>query len=229
MRQRNLFILLLLLISSTSFAQLGIRAGVNIADQKFSFSNESVHSMLEGNSLTGFNLGLVYQLNPQKSGVGFETGLILTQKGGTFAFDKDNVKESIIKGYNELNYLELPINLRLKLNLGGVVSVFGTGGVYGAYALQGKTIFEDALGDIVHAESFEDAMERLDYGYSFGGGVEFIKKLQISAHWNRGLQKNDPSKKRLEMIESETGIPAVNLKPNKVNNGFSVTLTYQLW
>lgn len=106
-----------------------------------------------------------------------------------FSLDSTDVINSFVKGYHEINYVEVPMNLRLRLNFGGVVGIFGTAGIYGAYALNGKTVFESDIPSLLKEDSFDGFMDRIDYGYSFGGGIELIRKLQIGASWSQGLQK----------------------------------------
>ncbi len=222
------FVLTMMLISVTNtFAQIGIRAGVNTANELHSFNREELSAFYHNNKLTGYQIGLVYQANPQKSGLGFEVGALLSQKGGIFEFDKGNLSGSIVKGYHEINYLEVPVNLRLKLGFGGIVGVFGTGGIYGAYALKGKTVFESDLGELVHADNFDSFIDKIDYGYSFGCGIELLRKIQVAASWNRGLEKKAADKNLLDKIEDESGIPSPNLTAKKSMNTFTVSLTYQ--
>lgn len=224
----KLFITLSIVFFCTSYAsaQLGIRAGVNMANEIQTFDYEGISSAFQNENLTGYQVGLVYQLNPTRSGFGFEVGTLLSQKGGVFSLDSTGVVNSLVKGYHEINYVEVPMNLRLRLNFGGVVSVFGTAGVYGAYALKGKTVFESDLPTLIKEDSFDGFMDRIDYGYSFGGGVELIKKLQIGATWSQGLQKRDGNKSIADMLTTESGGMVPNLKPTSKNKAFSVTLTY---
>lgn len=224
----KLIITIFFALLSVSFAsaQLGIRAGVNMANEIQSFDHEGISAAFQSENLTGYQVGLVYQLNPRNYGLGFEVGALLSQKGGVFSIDSTGVVNSFVKGYREINYVEVPMNLRLKLNFGGVVGVFGTAGVYGAYALKGKTVFESDLPTLIKEDSFESFMDRIDYGYSYGAGVELVRKLQIGAHWSQGLQKRDTNKNILDVIQTESGGIAPNLKATSMLKSFSVTLTY---
>lgn len=227
MNSKTLTTLLILLLSvSYASAQLGIRAGVNMANEIQTFDHEGISNAFHNDNLTGYQVGLVYQFNPKKSGVGFELGALLSQRGGVFSLDSTDVINSFVKGYHEINYVEVPMNLRLRLNFGGVVGIFGTAGIYGAYALNGKTVFESDIPSLLKEDSFDGFMDRIDYGYSFGGGIELIRKLQIGASWSQGLQKKDANKSILEMITTESGGIAPNLKSTSKNRAFSVTLTY---
>lgn len=211
----------------SSFGQLGIRAGVNMANEIRSFNNESIVAAFNNDNLTGYNVGLVYQFNPKQTGLGLELGALLSQKGSVFRIDNSKVVNSIIKGYHEINYVDVPLNIRFRLDIGSAISFFASGGAYGSYALNGKTVFEsDIVADISKSDSFDDFMSRIDYGYSVGAGIEFIRKIQLSAGWSEGLQKKDATKSLLEQINNETGNSVPNLTSKSNSRVFTVSLTY---
>ena len=216
----------LIFFSTVSFAQLGIRAGVNMANELQSFNQESIEAAFQSDNLTGYQVGLVYQINPKKTGVGFEVGALLSQKGGVFRFDKNEIVNSLIKGYREINYVEVPLNLRLRVDWGGVVGVYGNAGIYGAYALKGKTVFESDIATLAKEDTFDSFMDRIDYGYSFGGGVELVKKLQIGAYYSQGLMKRDTNKSILDKVNTESGGSVPNLKATNTSKVFTISLTY---
>lgn len=218
--------LFLLLSCSMTFAQLGIRAGVNMANEIHLFEDKGISSAFKSENLTGYQVGLVYQFNPERSGIGFEIGALLSQKGGVFRFDDSDVLNSFVKGYREINYIEMPLSLRGRIQFGGVLGIYGSAGIYGACALNGKTVFESNLGDIVRSNTFDEFMDRIDYGYSLGAGVELIKKLQIGFNWNQALQKKDADKSILDMINTESGNRVPNLKAKSNARAFAITLTY---
>lgn len=229
MKHRYILLLTLVLsVTTTSYAQFGIRGGVNMANEIHSFDNEAIHAAFQGDNLTGYQVGLVYEFNQKKNGLGlgFEVGALLSQKGGVFKMDSASVVQSMIKGYHEINYVEVPLNFRLNLNMGGVVGIYGTAGIYGAYALKGKTVFESDIATLIYEESFDSFMDRIDYGYSYGAGIELVRKLQIGLQWSQGLQKRDANKSILDKISTESGGIAPNLTAKSTSKAFSVTLTY---
>ncbi len=224
-----LIVLILGLFTGNSFAQLGIKAGVNMANELHSFDSEAIAAGFQSDNLTGYHIGLVYQLNPRRTGFGFDVGALLSQKGGTFNMPSSDIIGSVIKGYHEVNFIEMPVNLRFRVRLGGAVGLFATGGVYGAYALKGKTVFESDVATLLHEESFDKMMDRLDYGYSYGGGIEFMRKIQIGVNFSQGLQKRDANKSLVDKITSESGGFVPNLQVQNTSKVFSVSLTYLLW
>lgn len=226
MKIKPIILSIILLMSTSSYAQLGIRGGVNMANELHSFNSDAIEAAFQSDNLTGYQIGLIYQLNPKRSGLGFEVGALLSQKGGVFQVDSTGLVQSLIRGYHEINYVEVPINIRLKMNFGGIIGIFGTAGAYGAYALNGKTVFESDIASIVHADSFDSFMDRIDYGYSYGAGVELLKKIQLGFQWSQGLQKRDANKSILDKISTESGGTVPNLTAKNASKAFSITLTY---
>lgn len=226
MKNRYFLSAIILLFTATGYAQFGIRGGINMANELHSFNHEAISAAFQSDNLTGYQVGLVYEFNPRKSGLGFEIGALLSQKGGVFRMDSTNFAQSLIKGYHEINYVEVPMNVRLRLNFGGVLGVFGTAGIYGAYALRGKTVFESDIATLIHEDSFDSFMNRIDYGYSYGVGVELLRKIQLGLQWSQGLQKRDANKNILDKISTESGGIAPNLTAKSSSNVFTVVLTY---
>ncbi|HHT22432.1 MAG TPA: PorT family protein [Bacteroidales bacterium] len=231
MKTRNVAtFIFLILFASNAFSQLGIKAGVNMANEIHSFNKESISAAFASENLNGLHVGLVYQLNPKKSGFGFDLGALFSQKGNMFNYDNNSgIEENIVRGYHEINYIDVPVNLRLKLKFGGVVGIYATGGVYGSYALNGQTVFESDISTLRYEESFDDFMDRIDYGYSVGGGIEFLNKFQIGVKWDQALQKKDASKSILEKVGDADGGMNPNLEAKKQSRVFSVSLTFLLW
>ncbi len=179
-----------------------------MANEIKSLSGDALRAGFSTENLTGYQIGVVYQLNPNKSGLGTEIGFLVSQKGYSFS-DSISLEDNIKNGYKEINYLEFPIHLRYRFML-GFVGVFGYGGVYAGYALDGKIVTEtDGTTETVEYKEYTD---RVDYGYNLGMGVEFFKKIQFGINWSQGL-KNIVSQ---EVENTDT----------TKNRVFSVGLTY---
>lgn len=209
MRKKTYSLLLaLLIITSGTYAQLGIKAGINLANEIKSLNSEDIAVGFKTDNLTGYQIGLVYQLTPKKSGIGAELGMLVSQKGYAFS-DSLSLVDAVREGYKEMNYLEAPFKLRYQIKL-GLIGVFGYGGVYAGYALSGKTVVEteNTSEDI----GFQDFVDRVDYGYNLGVGVEFFRKIQFGANWSQGIKNTNLSDS--QELDSTT------------NRVFSVGLTY---
>jgi len=192
------------------FAQLGIKAGINIASEVNSFSQFDIQAGFNSTNLTGNQIGLVYQAMPKKSGLGIEIGALLTQKGSSFS-DSTHIDNVIKQGYRELNYLEVPLNLRYHLAV-GVVGIYGFGGIYGGYALSSKTV--DETTNSTQNGTFVTTVDHIDYGYSVGAGLELFRKIQFGATLSQGI-KNTAS--------PVVGLPTPTTATNRV---YSVNLVY---
>jgi hypothetical protein len=215
MKSRYIFVFALLLFCSLGLsAQLGIKAGVNMANELKSFSSDNPHNGFSSNNLTGYQIGLIYQFMPAQSGLGCELGALLSQKGSSFN-DSDSTNASIgyfIKqGYSELNYLEVPFCFRYRLSL-GLVGVYGTAGIYAGYALNGKTVNEST--SVAVNRKYPEFIDHLDYGYNFGGGLELFRKIQFGATWSQGLKN------------TATTIVGPPVPTKSINKVFSINLVY---
>ncbi|MEI8271993.1 MAG: outer membrane beta-barrel protein [Paludibacter sp.] len=210
MKTKHIILVVLLTITTGLFAQFGIKTGVNMANEIKSFSQADIAAGFDSKNLNGYQIGLIYQAMPKKSGLGFEIAAILTQKGSAFT-DTSTVAGIIQKGYRELNYVEVPLNLRYRLML-GFISIYGTAGVYGSYELSGKTVNE--ITDATQNSTYPTFMDHVDYGYNLGLGLELFKKMQFGGTWSQGI-KNSPA--------LTTGLPSALTSSNRV---FSINLVY---
>jgi hypothetical protein len=204
------FLVVLLFCTTGLYAQLGIKAGVNVADEVNSFSQSDIKAGFNSTNLTGYQIGLVYQANPKKSGFGIEIGALLSQKGSTFS-DSTKIANIIKQGYKELNYLEVPFNVRYRLSLGGL-GLYGFGGIYGGYALSGKIVDETTTA--TQNEVYPGFNDHLDYGYSLGAGIELFRKIQFGASLTQGLKNTSTT---------IVGLPTPTTLTNHV---YSVNLVY---
>jgi len=204
-------VILFTIFSIGASAQLGIKAGINMANETKSFSNNDVSAGYKSENLTGYQMGFVYQILHKKSGFGFETGASISQKGSFFSFDSTTVGNSVREGYKEINYLEVPLNLRYKLSL-GFIGVYGFGGLYGGYVLSSKTV--DEILDVTVVGKYSGFTSRIDFGYNFGAGLELLKKIQLGATWSKGLKNTSNFNQPEDMtvpFKSTNGVYSINL------------------
>lgn len=209
---RKIAHLLILLFSFTTAinAQLGIKAGVNLANEIRSFSQSDLATSFSSKNLTGYQIGLTYQIMPKKSGFGLDLGAIISQKGSSY-IDSTSYDDMVHEGYSEKNYLEIPIALRYRLK-SGFFGLYGTGGIYGAYALNGKVVDETA--NNTNSDSYKNLNDHLDYGLNFGFGIELQNKIQLGTTWSKGLKNT---------VLYNPATPSLTNKKNKV---FTINLVY---
>ena len=202
MKAIKFIILGIMLLSATvSFGQIGIRAGINMANEIKSFSWEDISESFQANNLVGYQIGVVQQVMFRKSNLGIEAGILLSQKGYTFI---DNTTNN--NCYKEINFLEIPLNLRCQVKL-GAIGIFGYGGMYAAYSLGGKIVDEST--NESQSINYPRFYDRLDYGYNIGAGVEFFKKIQLAGVWAQGLKNT-----------------SINPDNSSMNRVLSINLTY---
>ncbi len=155
MKKIVLLVMLSILVSLTSMAQIGVKAGMNFAKQ----SGNNVTSYSEA-YLSNFNFGLFTHkdLIPLLK---IRVGLDYSPKGTKWDSGNDYEQATY-------NYLELPVLARVKLG-----PVYGLGGFYGAYAMSGK-IKMDISGMKTEDDFDFDTNEigRFDYGMKFGLGFQ---------------------------------------------------------
>ena len=210
MKSKHIILAVFLVFAPRLFAQFGIKTGVNMANEIKSFSQADIAAGFDSKNLNGYQIGLIYQAMPKKSGLGFEVAAILTQKGSAFT-DTSTVAGVIQKGYRELNCVEVPLNLRYRLTL-GFIGVYGIAGVYGSYELSGKTVNE--ITDATQNSTYPTFMDHVDYGYNLGLGLELFRKIQLGGTWTQGI-KTTPS--------TTIGLPTPLTSSNRV---FSINLVY---
>lgn len=211
MRRKQFSVILLLVCSTGIFAQLGLKVGLNMANELNRFDQQGITNTFSSKNLTGYQIGLLYQAMPKKSGIGCEFGVLLSQKGSSF---KDTTSTATVKsGYKELNYAEVPFNIRYRLSL-GFIGIYAIAGIYGGYALSAKMVDESKDPTVIQNEAFPTFMDHVDYGYNVGAGIELFKKLQIGASWSQGLKNT---------ANAYIGIPTPISSSNQV---FSINLVY---
>ncbi len=210
--KRIQILLLILAFALGSYAQFGIKAGINMANQIRSFRKADIIKGFSTENLTGFQIGVMYQAFPRFSDMGTDVGLFISQKGFAYTDSTQIVNDLITLGYKEYNYVELPINIRYRYSH-KLIGAYASGGIYGAYLLSGKSVDETV--NSIENMSFRGVMERLDYGYSLNAGIEVLRQMQLGLSWTHGL------KYFLNSLSSKN-----TTEENKDNRVFSINLTY---
>lgn len=186
-------IFLMLLLATTSFGQLGVKAGLN-------FANISNANEINASTRTGFHAG-VFLAGSSKSILSSRTELLYSRQGYDFSSGANT-------GHVNLEYLMLPqlfaINITplLQVQAGGQVS----------YLLNAAVDSTGATGNPT-AGKVIDIYNRLDFG--LGGGVEVhpIKMLIVGARINFSLGNLF---KEIEPGETFTFRPSINAKNNLI-------------
>ena len=165
--------ILSILFVSASFAQtrIGITAGLNASNVNISGDGNSVSS----NYKAGFQAGLVADFGISEN-FSIIPELLFSQRGCKFkGFD----------GSLTLNYLQLPVNLAYKFDVGYGSKLFIFAGPYVGYGISGKSKFDGSSEDVKFG-SKEDEMKALDFGINVGVGYEY-EKVFFKLQFNPGL------------------------------------------
>jgi len=197
--KKSLFILVFsILFAGTSLAQVrfGITTGLNFS----SFSGDKNFNGDSWGYLVGFQGGLVVDIGITEN-FSIIPELLYSQRGAYNKYEEIENKKNTVEFSFILNYLQVPVNLAYKLNVGSSkLSLFA--GPYVGYALSGqfKTDYnmdgekESEKEDIEFGSDVEQ-MKALDYGVNIGAGFEFGSGMFLKLQYNMGLNNlsNDNS------------------------------------
>lgn len=175
------------------FAQtFGIKGGLNLSTVLIKNDDETLSDDFKMNP--GFHIGATAEF-PSDKAISFETGLFVTTKGYRINQDEMSGPETFkVEGKMNLLYLDLPLTVKAKFDVGGV-KLFGVFGPYIGMGLSGKSKFtltfngETESGEETinwGSDENEDIFKRLDYGLTMGAGVE-INSILIGANYGLGL------------------------------------------
>jgi hypothetical protein len=187
MRKVYLAVVLSLVTALAVNAQgIGIKAGINLANMVFDSEWEESFDLR-----LGFHGGIVFEVGLTDA-IFFGSGIIFSQKGTKFSYTDEDFDDESYSGFTLINYLEVPINLLYKADLGGAKLVFEAGPYLG-YAINGKEQidYEDNGTSISFSEDIEfgneeDQVKRIDYGINVGVGLEF-SSFKVGAQYGLGL------------------------------------------
>lgn len=209
MKKLLTIVALMVLGATTSFAQLGLRAGVNFNNIGKDAKDEPI---LKAENKTGFHIGAVYNIDLIGS-FSIEPGLYFSQKGftldGEVMLDAGDPNQSLfdlssysLKGDANMNYLEVPVNVKYKLLDLSILGLDAHIGPFVAYGLGGKLKGENGGKDFKLFDKDEGDYNRLDFGLQMGVGAVLINKIYAGVNYDMSLTK----------INEAEGIKKDNLK-----------------
>ncbi len=169
------FIISVTAVAATAQGRFGIKGGLNFNSLKD--VSQSVDDTWS--KQTGHHIGLTYQAKIPFIGLGIQPELL---------FERRRSENSMGNTVN-MDYLTLPINVQIGLDL-LLFRPFIMAGPYLSYAI-GK-------GDMLANVPWDD-INRLDYGYMLGAGVD-IWRLQVSGKymWGQGKLQDAGSQPLLD-------------------------------
>lgn len=200
---RKLYLLLFFLVSA--YNELPAQSRIAMVGGAHSASVNETNSLPDWDELkskyssrTGVHFGFMsdLQLSPG-SKLYFQPGVFLVNKGRKFSntYDTTVFEYSSIDATQYVNYIELPLNLVLKIPVGQKVKFFIGGGPSVSFLYNGKEKTETFLktGEFVTVENMDlpagdgpGKYKTLDFGANGTAGFEF-GKIFIAANFSRGI------------------------------------------
>lgn len=219
--KKLLTITLALSFFSAAKSQLYVQGGLNLAN----ISTTSSGSVSDNNMLVSFNAGFMAR-SKFSGAVAFESGLLLDGRGSKTQIGSGNTYYKVT--FNPL-YLEVPLNLIVRVPVSDDVNFFFNAGPYAAMGIAGKSKAEGSIlgvsgsktenikftndGSDQDIQAFSE-LKRFDYGLNFGGGID-LKKVLIKLNYGYGLSKinasqtndNEDDKNKYRIFSISLGIP----------------------
>ena len=176
----SVFLLLFALLSTPGFSQIkfGVKADVGLNNPTFSTEALKVENM------TSYSIGpSVEAILPLPAvNVGVELSLLYNDNRMSVANltgGKNGEKRELSN-----RYLNLPVNVKAKLGLGGLpIKLYGVAGPYVGYLISGDKIDFQSIGDDIKAKSFQA-------GANIGAGLEILSMVQVGVNYSVKLTDN---------------------------------------
>lgn len=208
-----------LVSAQSSGMQFGILGGVNFQNLN---GNDYSGNKLENDMIVGFHAG-VNVLIPIAPEFYFQPGLLFSTKGAT---NENVVLGTTITTTTNLSYIELPINLVYRGELGNGFVLVGFG-PYVGYGIGGKVSVEGGSVTLENDVEFKSVVETddelltpyfkaFDAGANVFAGYEMAGGLFMQLNAQLGLLNINPEDKRITDDESSVK-----------NTGFGLSLGYR--
>ncbi|MBP9883905.1 MAG: PorT family protein [Chitinophagales bacterium] len=199
--KKIIFIVLAIVYSLHASSQdTGVRFGLTVSPQISWMS--SGDNGLEGNgSYVGFNYGLLVDvLIP--TNYAFATGLLISYDGGKLTYT-DSTQFNTFPGVTypggtsvdyRIQYLEIPLSMKLRTNQIGYITYFGQFGLQGGIELRSRADIEYLNSGINQTQSkvtFGKDVTPGNFGLLIGGGLEYELSgntaLLLALQFNNGF------------------------------------------
>ncbi|HEX2968363.1 MAG TPA: porin family protein [Bacteroidales bacterium] len=201
MKNRVFSVLIITLFATTiAFSQEikpGILAGINFQNLN---GKNATGDKLENDLVIGYRAG-VNVLFPIAPEISFQPGLLFSVKGAKNPANGLDIKYKI-------NYLELPLNILYRGQLGNNYVLLGFG-PYVAFALSGNVTVNDDKRKVTFQNTVETGdpattpyLRRFDAGADIFAGYELSNGLYLTINTQLGLLKINPEDKRNSSDES---------------------------
>jgi hypothetical protein len=215
-------------IFTNATSQVYVQGGVNLANITTTKSGATE----KNNMLTTFNAGILGRLGLSTT-IDLETGLLLDGRGSKAStYFTTSTEDNYVKSKFNPLYLEVPLNLIVRLPMENKTNIFFNAGPYVAMGIAGKSKSETKLfgatstttndikfnNDDPSTTQQEDAgynkLKRFDYGLNVGGGFDFGSIL-LKVNYGMGFVKinstesdnSSNDKNKFRTVSISLGIP----------------------
>lgn len=190
-------VIALVAIFGTAFSaqaqfKFGVQVGTNVNSLHF---NKSTFS---GDNRMGYNFGAMAEFTVPVVGIGADLGVRYVRRNTRFEDSNGTFK-------NDRDYIEIPLNLKYKLNIPVINSILRP------YLTTGPSF--SILTSKKAIQDFQN--KKYDTAWNFGFGLELFKHVQVGASYGLGLTK------ALQAVNA-TGSADINGK----NRYWTITATY---
>lgn len=157
------------LASTPAMGQIrfGVKGGLGL--NKVSFNRD----VLDNKNYLGYSIGITSELNVPILGLGFDVSVLYTHRSSELI----NMENGATY---KRNYIEIPVHAKYKLHLLGLENV-AIPFIYAGPDFSFLTHSSDP------SDSFKDSKMLLSL--DVGGGVEIVRKVQLSVHYSYGVNK----------------------------------------
>lgn len=167
-----LFLSMSILVVEAQGVALGIKGGVNFANQEIETINTD--------SRTGFHGGIFASLMFSET-LGLQPEVLFSSQGSKLELNNfDDVK-------NEFNYITIPLLLKIKAT--DIINLY-LGPQIGFLTSATR-----------NSENVKELYKTSDFSAVFGAGLELFKRLELGARYNLGLSNINDSDPELNEIE----------------------------
>jgi hypothetical protein len=215
---KKIFILMILVYSSSLFAQSKVKLGAHI-DPVFSWFSPKTSQIEKDGARLGYNGGLIveYYFAPNYALV---SGLNLTQLGGNLMF-KEEATLTTGEGHHvilppqtsvafNINYLTIPMALKLKSNEIGYFTYYAELGFSPQINIGSRAT---STGGALNKDNVSNEISAFNLSYFFGGGIEYniggATSLVAGIFFNNGFTdvlSADAYKSALNFVNIRLGV-----------------------
>jgi hypothetical protein len=209
-------------IFTTAKSQVYLQGGVNLANITKTSSGETQ----KNNMLTSFNAGIMARSNSSEA-IALEAGLLLDGRGSKT--ESTTSSDTYYKATFNPLYLEVPVNVVVRLPLQSKNNIFLNAGPYIAMGIAGKSKVEGRTAGVAFNSSQDitftstdptandqaySKIKRFDYGANIGAGFD-LGKLLLKVNYGIGFAKinstqtnnSTDSKNKYRTLSFAVGIP----------------------